>query len=299
MAAIKLTPVLKNYIWGGDKMKTMFGRSGEGNIAESWEISVHPDGVSETENDTLAEYLKMNPYAVDESGKPFPILIKYIDAKSNLSVQVHPDDTFARRYENDNGKTEMWYILQADDGAGIYCGFKTDIAKTDFIRGFKKGTIEQLLNFIPVHEGDCFLIKAGTVHAIGAGCVICEVQQSSNVTYRVYDYNRLGIDGNPRPLHIDKAMEVINFKEYKDETNCGEWKAVRGGKMRLLTQCEYFRCRELCLNGVYEETAKKNIFEGFAVYGEAEKLTGKHSSKEIVFLSLAVNFLILKAKQIL
>lgn len=110
-------------------------------------------------------------------------------------MQVHPDDAFARREENDNGKTEMWYIVQADEGAGIYCGFRRDTGREEFLQRVADGTVEELLNFIPVKAGDCYLIKAGTVHAIGAGCVICEVQQSSNVTYRVYDYNRRGADG--------------------------------------------------------------------------------------------------------
>ena len=118
----------------------------------------------------------------------------------------------------------MWYIVQADEGAGIYCGFKRDTTKEEFLRKVQGGTVEELLNFIPVKAGDCFLIKAGTVHAIGAGCVICEVQQSSNVTYRVYDYNRRDAQGNLRPLHIDKAAEVIDFNAFRDET--GEAGAV-------------------------------------------------------------------------
>ena len=251
---IKLTPVLKDYIWGGKKFEKMYGRDNGGEkISESWEISVHPDGMSRYEGGTLADYLKQNPQAVDKKGSPFPVLIKYIDAAQNLSVQVHPDDEYARRVENDNGKTEMWYIIGADDGAGIYCGFKRDTDREEFLSKVKDGTVEELLNFIPVKEGDCYLIEAGTVHAIGAGCVICEVQQSSNVTYRVYDYNRKGADGKLRPLHIEKAVEVINFKAFENHTGTGALARVQGGTMRRLTGCKYFECRKLDLDGMFSE----------------------------------------------
>ncbi len=242
---IKLTPVLKNYLWGGRKLHGLYGRENGGDrISESWEVSVHPDGVSEP----LGAYLAEHPEAVDAQGSDFPILIKYIDAMQNLSVQVHPDDAYARRVEGDNGKTEMWYIVDADEHAGIYCGFRRDVSKDEFLARVQDGTVEELLNFIPVKKGDCYLIEAGTVHAIGAGCVICEIQQSSNVTYRVYDYNRRGADGKLRQLHIDKAMEVINFTKFEDRTNTQP--AVDG--LQTLTQCKYFRCRKLTLQGAFE-----------------------------------------------
>lgn len=274
---MKLIPVLKDYLWGGYKMKSLFGRDNGGRkISESWEASVHPDGPSLCENgETLAEYLAHSPTAVDRSGSPFPVLIKYIDAAQNLSVQVHPNDEYARRVEGDNGKTEMWYILSADEGAGIYCGFRRNTDKTEFLSKVKDGTVEELLNFIPVKAGNCYLIKAGTVHAIGAGCVICEVQQSSNVTYRVYDYNRRGADGKLRELHVDKAADVIRFEAFRDETNVGPFEPVAGGKLRRLTACEYFRCRELDLDGAYSETNEAsfttvNVLEGEGqVCGEA------------------------------
>lgn len=251
---IKLQPVLKDYIWGGMKLGPLFGRDNGGKkMSESWEVSVHPDGESLCEGGTFADYLRAHPTAVDKEGSDFPVLIKYIDAAQNLSVQVHPDDAFARREENDNGKTEMWYIVQADAGAGIYCGFRRDTGREEFLRRVADGTVEELLNFIPVKAGDCYLIKAGTVHAIGAGCVICEVQQSSNVTYRVYDYNRLGADGKPRQLHVEKAVRVINFAKFKDETGSGAPEQVAGGTLRRLTACSYFSCRELALDGTYTE----------------------------------------------
>ena len=264
---IKLQPVLKDYLWGGNKLSALFGRKGGEKIAESWEVSVHPDGESAYEGGTLSQYLKENPRAVDGEGSAFPVLVKYIDAKRNLSVQVHPDDGYAQAHEGDNGKTEMWYVVQADEGAGIYCGFRRNTTKEEFLRKVKDGTVEELLNFIPVKAGDCYLIEAGTVHAIGAGCVICEVQQSSNVTYRVYDYNRKDANGNLRPLHIEKAMNVINFRAFEDNTGRGSYQSVSGGKIRLLTDCRYFRCRELSLNGRYTERngdsfTAVNVLEG-------------------------------------
>lgn len=265
----KLAPVLKDYLWGGYKLKGMFGRDNGGKkISESWEVSVHPDGESGCEGGTLSGYLAANPKAVDPEGSPLPVLIKYIDAAQNLSVQVHPDDDYARRVEGDNGKTEMWYILSADEGAGIYCGFRRDTSKEEFLAKVSDGTVEELLNFIPVHAGDCHLIPAGTVHAIGAGCVICEVQQSSNVTYRVYDYNRRGADGKLRPLHVEKAVDVIDFRAFRDRTGTGLPETVPGGEIRLLTQCPYFRCRELKLNGKFAETNARSFTAVDVLEGE-------------------------------
>lgn len=247
----RLIPAFKDYIWGGHKLEKMYGKGNGGKkVSESWEVSVHPDGPSGIAGGgTLAQYLAEHPEAVCPQGAPLPVLIKLIDAAQNLSVQVHPGDDYARRVEGDNGKTEMWYIVQADEGAGIYCGFKNDIARDDFARMVEDGSVEKCLNFIPVRAGDCYLINAGTVHAICAGCVICEVQQSSNVTYRVYDYGRLGADGKPRPLHIAKAMDVIDFSAFRDATGSGAYAETEGGKERILTQCGYFRCRELLLSG--------------------------------------------------
>ncbi len=274
---IALKPVLKDYLWGGAKLKDLFQRVGGERIAESWEVSAHADGTSTLPDGTLfSTYLKENPYAVDKKGSAFPVLIKYIDAKQNLSVQVHPCDEFARKYEGDNGKTETWYIVQADEGAGIYCGFSKDVDKAEFEAKIKDGTVEDCLNFIPVKAGDCFLIKAGTVHAIGAGCVICEVQQNSNVTYRVYDYNRRGADGKLRPLHVEKALQVINFQKFQDETGSGEKLPVQGGELRLLTQCEYFRCKELTLNGKYEDCNEQS-------YVAVNVLSGKGTINQTPF----------------
>ncbi len=274
---MKLTPALKDYIWGGTKLRAFYGRdNGEDRISESWEISVHPDGESVLgSGEKLSEYIAKNPLSVSKNPTPFPVLIKYIDAKQNLSVQVHPDDEYAQKYEGDNGKTEMWYIVHADEGAGIYCGFKRDITKEEFVKKVADGTVEDTLNFIPVKKGDCYLIEAGTLHAIGAGCLICEVQQSSNVTYRVYDYNRLGVDGKPRQLHLDKALKVIDFSRFIDKTNSGEEKVFDGYGIKKLTTCKYFSCQKVNLYGGKYTAKNDDSFIAFCVISGDGKINGE------------------------
>lgn len=269
---VKLQPVLKSYIWGGNKLEKLFGRRNQsGCVAESWEVSVHRDGVSLCDDGKpFTDFLNENPCSVDKNGGNFPLLVKYIDAKQNLSVQVHPTDDYAQKHENDNGKTEMWYIVQADDDAGIYCGFKKTTDKTEFLKKLADGTVADLLNYIPVKKGDCFLIEAGTVHAICKGCVVCEVQQNSNVTYRVYDYDRVDSNGNKRQLHIEQALNVINFNAYKDVTGSEQFKKVNGGQIRKLTSCKYFSCFELLLDGEYrlsndESFVAVNVLSGKCV----------------------------------
>ena len=265
---MKLIPVTKNYLWGGNKLREFYGKTSKDDIiAESWEFSVHADGESQTEKGSFKEYLQKNPTALFENGGEFPVLIKYIDALDNLSVQVHPDNEYALRVENDNGKTETWYILEAEQGAGIYCGFKKDTDKAEFLKSVELGTATDYLNFIPVKKGDCFLIKAGTVHAIGKGCLILEIQQNSNTTYRVYDFNRVGADGKKRQLHVDEAMDVINFSAFKDVTGGSDYQQIEGGKIRLLTSCEYFTVKELILNGEYKDLNKNSFIAVCVVEG--------------------------------
>lgn len=195
---VRLIPVFKDYLWGGTKLKTVFNKKSELNIlAESWELSANKDGQSIIANGKyqgygLKEYIDIvgkeivgtKGLALDD----FPILIKFIDAKKNLSVQVHPDDEYATCHDGANAKTEMWYILDCNVGAYLYYGFKKDITKQEYQDAIRSNTITDVLNKVPVHKGDVFFIPAGTVHAIGAGILICEIQQNSNTTYRVYDY---------------------------------------------------------------------------------------------------------------
>ena len=215
---VKLSPVFKDYLWGGTRLKTEFSKQSDMTpLAESWELSAHKDGQStvaegEYAGLTLTAYLDTVGREVlgtnCEKYDYFPLLIKLIDAKGDLSVQVHPSDEYALEHEGEYGKTEMWYILDCDEGAALYYGFKEDTTREAYEAAIREGRLTDILNRVPVKRGDVFFIPAGTVHAIGAGILICEIQQNSNTTYRVYDYNRRDKDGNLRPLHVEKALAV-------------------------------------------------------------------------------------------
>lgn len=251
MAMIRLIPAYKDYLWGGTKLKENYNKHTDLDIvAESWELSTHKDGQSivDSGNDKgmlFKDYL-------DKAGKQvlgikgaafafFPMLIKFIDAKGNLSIQVHPDNEYALRVEKEYGKTEMWYILEAEEGASLYYGTNTEITKDEFRERIENDTILEVLNKVPVHKGDVFFIKAGTIHAIGEGIVICEIQQNSNSTYRVYDFGRVGKDGKPRELHIEKAIDVSNLKPMvSDFKPCGEWVDHKTYKFAMMATCDYF-----------------------------------------------------------
>ena len=222
MKTEKLIPECKNYIWGGERLVSGYGKKPAAlPCAESWELSYHPDGPTRLEDGrTLAESA-----SADDLGKNcayfdrFPVLVKLIDAKADLSVQVHPDDITAQK-SGSYGKTEMWYAVDAAPGAFIYLGFKRDITVKELEDGAKNGTLTELLNKIEVKKGDVFFIPAGTVHAIGAGCLMCEIQQNSNITYRLYDYGRKDKNGNTRPLHIKEAVACAELSPYVDRF-CG------------------------------------------------------------------------------
>lgn len=215
---LRLCPAFKDYIWGGEKLKTNYGKKTDlSPCAESWELSYHKDGLTLTEDGRpLSEVLTKEDLGKNAEAFPFfPMLIKFIDARDNLSVQVHPSDSYALANENSFGKTEMWHILEADEGAGIYLGFQKDVSKEEFEDAIAKNRLTELLNFYPVKAGETYFIPSGTLHAIGRGCLICEIQQNSNLTYRVYDYGRLGKDGCPRELHVEKALKVTNLGAFK------------------------------------------------------------------------------------
>lgn len=213
MQVCKLTPACTDYLWGGDKLSTLFGvQSDKHPLAEAWVLSCHPDGPSLLQDGTpLPDYITAHPECLGTNClrfQQFPVLIKLIDAKDNLSIQVHPSDRYALAHEGQYGKTEMWLVLDAEPGAFLYYGFEREISREEFVHRIKHNTLTEVLHAVPVHKGDCFFIPAGTLHAIGKGIVIAEVQQNSNVTYRVYDYGRVGPDGKSRPLHIKQALDV-------------------------------------------------------------------------------------------
>ena len=254
---MKLTAPCKDYIWGGNRLREEYGKVSDADkIAESWELSCHKDGESVISNGDLAG--KTLSKYIEEQGKSvlgencekfeyFPILIKLIDAKDNLSVQVHPDNEYALRVEGEYGKTEMWYIVDCDEGAELLYGFKENISKEEFERRIKDNTLLEVTNSVPVHKGDVFFIESGTLHAIGKGILIAEIQQNSNTTYRIYDYGRVGADGKPRQLHIEKAVEVTELAPPKYPTKAmGESEQKDGYTVQLLSKCEYFRVNKVC-----------------------------------------------------
>lgn len=215
---MKLIPATKDIIWGGRRLIDSYNKScGTERLAESWELTVRPDGMSVVANGeyaarTLGEFI--DAAGADVIGKGydgdrFPLLIKLIDARDRLSIQVHPSDEYAQRNENEYGKTEMWYIVEADEGAELVFGLSSDYTPEGFKAALDAGRVEDMLRRVRVRAGEVYFIPSGLVHAIGAGILICEIQQNSNVTYRVYDYNRPGADGKPRPLHVNKALDVI------------------------------------------------------------------------------------------
>jgi mannose-6-phosphate isomerase len=246
MEIYRLIPECKNYIWGGEKLPQKYGKNVDFRpVAESWELSVHKDGKTRLESGETIDTLDAKIFGTACAEFDFfPVLIKLIDAKQNLSVQVHPDDAYALANEDSLGKTEAWYIVEADEGAGIYLGFSRDVTREEFEGAIRDQTLTELLNFYPVKAGECYFIPAGTIHAIGAGCLICEIQQNSNLTYRVYDYGRRDKNGNERELHVDKAMLVTDLKRYERVIP-----VVGDDGEDVLASCRYFHATRITVSG--------------------------------------------------
>ena len=249
----KLYPECKDYIWGGEKLKESYGKVTDASpCAESWELSFHKDGPTKLSDGRLLMDAVTKADIGSRAAKfPFfPLLIKFIDAKADLSVQVHPSDEYALKNENSFGKTEMWYIVEADEGAGIYLGFKEDVKKEEFEKAINEKKLTELLNFFEVKAGDCFFIPSGTIHAIGKGCLICEIQQNSNLTYRVYDYGRKDKNGNERELHVEKAKAVSSLKKFEP--------AIFDDG--ILGSCEYFTVKKYIVDDEIELCADSESF---------------------------------------
>lgn len=255
----RLYPAGKDYLWGGNRLKEDFSKDMElSPLAETWECSTHPDGLSmvasgQYKNWTLKRVLEENPgfLGKNHAGKQeLPILIKFIDAKMDLSVQVHPDDEYAYKHENGSyGKSEMWYVLDAQKNTELVYGFNQDMNQDGLRRSIETGTIEKYLQKVPIQKDDVFYIPAGQVHAIGAGALIAEIQESSNLTYRLFDYNRLDKNGNPRPLHVDKAVVVADLKGGKEPKQpLRVLRFKRGYATELLCRCKYFQTERMLLN---------------------------------------------------
>ena len=249
MAILKLKPACKDYTWGGKRLAEEFGvEYDKGILAEAWILSCHPDGLTRLENaETLADYIKQHGAKILGTNcqhfKDFPILIKFIDAKEKLSVQVHPPDEYALIHEGQLGKMEMWYVLDAEEDSMLWCGFNKEISRDEFIARIKDNSLVEVLNAVPARKGEVIFIPAGTVHAIGKGVLIVEIQSNSNVTYRIYDY------GRNRALHIKQALEVTKFKPVK----------VYGENYQHLAVCDYFVVDKLILDGKFLSEAQGNI----------------------------------------
>ena len=245
----ELKPVTKHIIWGGERLSRDYGMGENGEkIAEAWELTCRGDGDNEIISGKytgrlLSEFVRENPQALGtkQKGDRFPMLIKLIDAEADLSIQVHPDDEYALSHTDDMGKTEMWYIVDAKPGAKLIYGLKRKYTRDELKTAIAAGTLESLMNYVEVKSGETYFIPSGLVHAIGAGILIAEIQQNSNITYRVYDYNRRQPDGSLRQLHIEPALDVI--ERFDPE-------AVKVEKTGdVIASCKYFEVRAIALDG--------------------------------------------------
>ena len=252
-----LKPSGKDYLWGGSRLNDEFGKGIDlSPLAETWECSTHPDGdsfVQGRDGCTLAQVLRENPGYLGQrhaGSKELPILIKFIDAKQDLSVQVHPTDAYAAAHENgQRGKTEMWYVLDAAKDARIVYGLSRACREDEIRAALAGGTLTSYLNTVSVNKGDLFFIEAGTIHAIGAGSLVAEIQENSNLTYRLYDYDRVDKDGRKRPLQVEKALEVANLRGGAEPRQPVRVLKYRPGvASELLCRCRYFEVYRMILN---------------------------------------------------
>lgn len=320
-----LKPAGKDYLWGGTRLNDDFSKGIDMTpLAETWECSTHPDGPSLVASGSfsglpLSQVLQQHPeylgtHSADK--KELPILIKLIDAKNDLSVQVHPDDGYAMANENGSlGKTEMWYVMDATKDARLVYGLSHTTGREAFRRSIEQGTVEKYLQKVPVKKDDVFYIEAGTIHAIGAGALVAEIQESSNLTYRLYDYDRIDKNGQKRELHVDKALSVANLKgSPAPRQNLRVLKYRQGCATEFLCRCKYFQVERmlinterfrnlvsfhttglsfevlLCLDGCgsisFEEKETLNFFRGDCIFVPADSVTIKiHGKSQFIKVS--------------
>ena len=268
---LTFTPILKDRIWGGTKLKTYLNKPiVSETTGESWEISTVPGDISVVNNGVLKgkninEIIDLFPEeilgksVISRFGKQFPLLFKFIDAKEDLSIQLHPNDDLAKERHNSFGKTEMWYVMQADESARLVVGFKKDSNQEEYLSYLENKNLVALLNESPVKKGDVFFLETGTIHAIGAGVVVAEIQQTSDVTYRIYDWDRVDANGNGRELHTELALDAINYNAtdskitYKEEAN----------QSTLVVDCPYFITNIIALQDRFIWKRTKQAFTVF------------------------------------
>lgn len=264
---IQFEPILKERIWGGTKLKTILNKPITSKITgESWEISTIENDVSIVENGiykgkSLNQIIKNFPNEIlgtnvhKKFGFEFPLLFKYLDAKLDLSIQVHPNDALAKKH-NSFGKTEMWYIMQADENARIIVGFKENSSKEEYVKNLKNKTLLDILDSKKVNQGDVFFLETGTIHAIGAGIVIAEIQQTSDITYRIYDFDRKDSNGNERELHTELALEAINFNKVETQKQYSN----NANQSNETVNCQYFTTNFIPLEGSIEVKKSDKFF---------------------------------------
>lgn len=288
MEILKLEPAYKDYLWGGSKLVSDYNKHAPFDIvAESWEVSTHPDGSSIVLNGKFKdrpfrEYIeKMGDKVIGsnhQAGSEFPILIKFIDAKSDLSIQVHPDDEYALKHEGEYGKTEMWYILDAEVDASIYYGTSKTMSKAELKVAIDNNTILDYLNVVPVKKGDVIFVEAGSIHAIGGGIALCEIQQNSNTTYRLYDFNRKDQAGNLRDLHIEESIAVANLEPLDtDFKSKYPLEAYDYGKRQMLVDSNYFKVEKVNLAGGYSSVVDEKSFKAITVLAGELKIKADDS----------------------
>lgn len=284
-------PIYKDYIWGGRKLEKIGKVLPAGNTAESWEIACHPDGTGLIRNgkykgmslqDLIDEYgpglLGTDVYK--RFGSKFPLLIKLIDANRDLSVQVHPDDEYARMNENGElGKNEMWIVVDSKPGSRLVSGMTDGVTRKSFEDSITGGRVMDCLNFVETHPGDCFNIPAGFVHAIGEGNLICEIQQNSNTTYRVYDYDRTDDNGNKRPLHVKKALDVIDFSKRDKVYYKGLAMDDGNAERTFLVANGYFATERISFDGVFVQDTEGERFHCYTVLNGEMKIEGTKIAK--------------------
>lgn len=269
----KLVPHLTNYLWGGKRLKEYGKKVKDDVVAEAWEVSFHEAGLSligsgRNKGKSLKEVLSNKDLGKKTLEYPFfPVLNKFIDACDNLSLQVHPSDEYALKYENSFGKTEMWYVVDAEPGSCLYVGFNKDLTDEEISERISDNSIVEVMNKIEIKPGDCYFIPSGTIHAIGKGCLIYEIQENSNLTYRVYDYDRVGKDGKKRELHVEKALKVLNKNKYVPTNLTGN----------NLMNCKYFNVNKLV--NPKEVSSQKDSFLAVTVIEGKGKISNLNVKK--------------------
>lgn len=287
---LQFEPILKERIWGGTKLKTILHKPITSTITgESWEIATVENDVSIVANGllkgkSLNELINESPEAIlgtnvfAQFGKQFPLLFKYLDAREDLSIQVHPNDELAKKRHNSFGKTEMWYVIQADAESRIIVGFKEKSSPEEYVHNLNNKTLPDILNTKKVNQGDVFMLNTGTIHAIGAGTVIAEIQQTSDITYRVYDFDRVDSQGNQRQLHIDLALDALNYEKIEAQ----RYYSTTENVCNEVVHCNYFTTNFIPLNGSIQVNKNQTSFTVYmCVDGDFQLVFDKESYRYI------------------